>query len=113
MNTTSKTHGLNQGGPGDQAGPSTDPRETGEAGSQQGRPQTQPTRPGPARTGREDDASRAPDGPVRGESAAERGIDRQGTLEESRNGGDPRTRTSLAPKKLERCYGYFSSVKVV
>jgi hypothetical protein len=91
MNTTSKTEGLNQGGPGDQAGPATDPRDTGEAGSQQGRPQTQPTRPGPARTGRKDDASPAPDGPVRGESAAERGIDRQGTLEESRTGGDPRT----------------------
>ena len=91
MQNPSSSQGLNQGGPGDQAGPSKDPRDTGNAGSQQGRPQAQPARPGPARSGREDDASPARDGPARGESAAERGVDRQGTLEESRTGGDPRT----------------------
>lgn len=40
---------LLQGGPGDQAGPSADPRDTGRAGSQQGRPQQQEDAAAPAR----------------------------------------------------------------
>lgn len=45
---------LIQGGPGDQAGPSADPGDTGRAGSQQGRPQQQEDADAPARAqGRE------------------------------------------------------------
>lgn len=44
-----------QGGPGDQAGPSADPRDTGGAGSQQGRPQQQEDVPA-----ERDDGTRSP-----------------------------------------------------
>lgn len=44
-----KGDSLVQGGPGDQAGPSADPRDTGQAGSQQGRPQQQEDAAAPAR----------------------------------------------------------------
>jgi len=69
--------GLNQGGPGDQAGPSTDPRDTGSSGSRQGRPQAQPTRPGPGRGGDADEATSPPK--------------HEGGSGESPTGGDPRT----------------------
>jgi hypothetical protein len=82
--------GLNQGGPGDQAGPSSDSRDTGLAGSQQGRPKAQQQRPVPFDSGKEDDAAPALDGPARREKpATER--DRQGAYGEGPTGGDPRT----------------------
>ena len=90
MNTTSN-QGLNQAGPVGQAGPSTDPRDTGSSDSQQELSQKEAARPIPWGTGKEDDAAPASDGKTKEDPRPKDGVGRQGDSGESPTGGDPRT----------------------
>ena len=90
QNASSEAEGFGPGGPGDQAGPSVDRRDSGTAASQDGKPRAQPTRPGPAHPDKETDAKPATDGQAPGEER-NTGLDREDGSGESPTGGDPRT----------------------
>lgn len=69
MNAPRDPAGLNQGGPGDQAGPRPTPQDDSKQGSQSGRPQAQEPLERPWRPGEQ-----APGGPADEPPEKERGI---------------------------------------
>lgn len=85
---TKQDDSLIQGGPGDQAGPSADSRDTGRAASQQGRPQVQDDAAAPGRV-----QSGAPRAGERGNPAPDKEDDRA-VSETERKAGSPDERAT-------------------